>query len=95
MKFTRLRTKSEPFKTIKLILLHLKQKNVPTTEPSKNKGVIFTVVKIPRIEHTRKIVAVKSVGSNSYGLLSSKKLLNFFIGVTSLSFVVFIIAYKN
>ena len=74
-----MRTKSEPFKTIKLILRHLKQNTVPTTEPSKNKGVMFTVVKIPRTEHTRKITAVKSVGSNSYGLLSSKKLLNFLI----------------
>lgn len=80
MKFTRLRIKSDPFKTIKLMRRHLKQNTVPTIEPSKNKGVMFTVVKIPRIEHIRKIVAVKSVGSNSYGLLSSKKLLNFFIG---------------
>lgn len=57
---------------------------------------MFTVVKIPRIEHTRKIVAVKSVGSNSYGLLSSKKVVKFFHkGSTSLSFVVLIIAYKN
>ena len=62
----------EPFNITKLILRQGKQKTVATIEPIKNNGVILTVVKIPRTEHTRNIIAVKSVGSNSYGLLNSK-----------------------
>lgn len=50
---------------MRLIRRALKQVAKPISEPRRNKGVMLIDVAIPRIEHTVKIIAVKSVGSNS------------------------------
>ena len=65
IKFTRFKIKSEPLSAIRLIRRALKQVAKPIIEPRRKRGVMLIDVAIPRAEHSVKIIAVKSVGSNS------------------------------